>query len=371
MGELRRLGYRPALDGVRAIAILSVVCWHGLGHPKGGFLGVHIFFVLSGFLITTLLLEEWDARGTISLRHFYFRRALRLLPALVLALIGFAVLTTAELGVGDAPPGLTAHGAVKGALLGFFYVLNIAQAAGASVPGEIGHLWSLATEEQFYLVWPLSLVAVLRAGLSRRAIAIGLIALIVVLAVHRLEMTLRGVPQGRIYFGPDGAFDLLLIGCLAGLIVTSGSSRLLAATVRVTRLTWPAAALVVALSLLIANIYARSVYEWILPLFGVAVALLLLYVTLSEGSLLRRALSLPPLVYLGRISYGVYLWHQIVAAVPRVPVAHAQFVLNTTVTIVIATASYYLVERRFLRRKRRDREQLLAPRALEPAIAAT
>jgi peptidoglycan/LPS O-acetylase OafA/YrhL len=353
-----RLGYRPALDGARAIAIVSVLGFHAIQRPTGGFLGVHIFFVLSGFLITTLLLEEWNARGSISLAHFYFRRALRLLPALAVALVGFATITMILLETGRAPANLTAHGAEKGALLGVLYVSNIAQAAGTTVPGSIGHLWSLATEEQFYLLWPISLVAVLRAGLSRRTIGIGLAGLIAIVALHRLEMSLRGIPQRRMYFGPDGSFDLLLVGCLAGVFLTSAGPAGLATMRRLCRIAWLPAAVTVGTALLIAQIFDQSLYDGLLLVFGLAVAVLLLHLVLDEDCLLGRLLSLRPLVYIGQISYGIYLWHQIIFALP-LGQGYPAAALGVSITVVVASASYRFVEKPFLRRKHRDREQVV------------
>ena len=103
MGEARRLGYRPALDGVRGIAIAIVVSFHAFGWPAAGTLGVDLFFVLSGFLITSLLIQEWDRKGTISLKDFYIRRALRLMPALALLLIGTGAFALACLPKEKAP----------------------------------------------------------------------------------------------------------------------------------------------------------------------------------------------------------------------------------------------------------------------------
>jgi peptidoglycan/LPS O-acetylase OafA/YrhL len=370
-GERRRLGYRPALDGVRAIAIAAVVGFHSVEHPSGGFLGVHIFFVLSGFLITTLLLEEWDSRGAISLRHFYRRRALRLLPALALALVGFAIVATFLIATGRADRFLTVGSAVKGAVFGAFYISNVAQAAGTTLPGSIGHLWSLATEEQFYVLWPIALVVALRAGISRRALGAGLVGAIAVLAGHRLEMAVRGVPQQRMYFGPDGTFDLLLVGCLAGVVLTSADDATRARLARILRVVWVPAAGVVAAMLLRSHIWDRSVYEGLLLVFGLAVACLLLTAVLDERSLLARALSFGPLVYVGKISYGVYLWHQIVLAGGLIPFSigfYLRGAVGIAVTVGIASLSYRFVEQPFLRRKRRDRVEL--EQASVPATAA-
>src|SRR5882672_8926270 len=149
-----RLGYRPSLDGVRAIAILAVLACH-CEWLQSGYLGVDVFFALSGFLITSLLLEEYTATGTITLRWFYARRALRLLPALLgLLVVGTSVIlftVPAEYG----PLALHEAAAV------LFYVANWAWLIGLPL-GLYGHTWSLAIEEQFYMLWPLALLGLLR-----------------------------------------------------------------------------------------------------------------------------------------------------------------------------------------------------------------
>ena len=147
-----RLGYVPALDGLRAVAIVGVILYHGTGHPAGGWLGVDLFFVLSGFLITTLLLEEHGRRGRVDILGFYGRRARRLLPAF------FALLAVV----------LALTGSVFGVVAGVGYFSNVVQmgAPESAMPPALEHLWSLAAEEQFYLVWPLVLFGLLRAKLT-------------------------------------------------------------------------------------------------------------------------------------------------------------------------------------------------------------
>jgi peptidoglycan/LPS O-acetylase OafA/YrhL len=348
-----RLGYRPALDGVRGVAILLVIGWHAYGRPSGGFLGVDLFFVLSGFLITSLLLQEWQLRGSFSLPHFYYRRALRLLPALVLMVACYVLFSLAEYFGGTTHNAHSLREALEGALFGVLYVSNFVQATGHLLPGGIGHLWSLATEEQFYLLWPLALYGALRRGARSRGLALGLGGVIVLLFVHRLELVLRGVPQQRLYFGPDNTFDVILIGCLAGVWFSFGLPRALAhSTVR--RVAGWLGLVVVSTMVAFSTLWQRPLYGGLLSVFAVATAVVLLSVVLECDSWIARILSYRPLVFVGRISYGLYLWHAVIlfsfGYLPR----PAKVVL----AFLLATASYYGVERFFLRRKRRDRAEV-------------
>src|SRR6266511_2717603 len=173
MGARKRLGYRPALDGVRGIAIAIVVAYHAFGWPGEGTLGVDLFFVLSGFLITTLLLEEHERMGAISIRAFYRRRARRLLPALFVMLAPFLVLA-----------------AVTAAVTASF-------------------------------LWPLLLLLLLRLGGVRR-VGQALAALLALALVYRLQLVLRGASIGRLYYAPDTHADPLLIGCALGCCFARG-----------------------------------------------------------------------------------------------------------------------------------------------------
>ena len=210
-----RLGYRPALDGLRAVAILLVIAYHD-GLLEGGFVGVDVFFALSGFLITSLLVEEWRERGTIQLGRFYARRALRLAPAL--SVFVFTVYAATHWLV----PSMA--GALEGrwALAALLYLTNILTAYGGEYPlGLVSICWSLAMEEQFYLLWPLLLRTALRARLSWRVLALLLGALVFACNVLRLGLARRGGEEAwlRIYFGPDTRADAILVGCLLAVLV--------------------------------------------------------------------------------------------------------------------------------------------------------
>src|SRR5215207_1763866 len=178
-----RLGYRPELDGIRGVAILLVVVVHLHNWPRGGFIGVDVFFTLSGFLITTLLLEEWRARGTISLRHFYARRSLRLFPAVAVLLAVYFIFALAAGG-----PYLGTR--LAGVAYGLTYLSNWPQAYHWPFPEqEIGFLWTLAIEEQYYLLWPsLLLLAVYVARLSSRRLIFAISCLVVAVWAWRIAL---------------------------------------------------------------------------------------------------------------------------------------------------------------------------------------
>jgi peptidoglycan/LPS O-acetylase OafA/YrhL len=177
---------------------------------------VDVFFVLSGFLITSVLLQEWSKRETINLRNFYARRALRLLPGLAVLLFCLAVYSY------NMPYFPAAAVEIRREIVfTFFYVTNWALAFGAMPAlGLLGHAWTLAIEEQFYLLWPMLLLSMLRAGFSRRAVAWATAAGILASALLRLWMWERGATADRLFFGFDTRCDTLLFGCLAGIYAT-------------------------------------------------------------------------------------------------------------------------------------------------------
>lgn len=350
--ETRRfkLGYRPELDGLRGVAILSVFTHH-VFHRKlpGGFLGVDLFFVLSGFLITYLLVEEWERRGSISLKNFYARRALRLLPALFLWCATFAA----------AAPFLDERrgpGIYKGVALALTYVLNWAPALGHRWYSPLIIAWSLAIEEQFYLLWPPVLALALRRGVGPRALACGLSLAVVTVCAHRLVVWQGGAAVTRMYYGTDTRADALLVGCTLGVLVAYG----LLPRARGFKLFARGAAALGALWL--GWLATRITWEdgWIytggLTLVACAAAAVIVTTLVHPWRPALMLLRFPPLVWFGRISYGLYLWHFPVTRViypnqDRAPVAGK--LLAAALAILCAAASYYVVERRFLRLKGR------------------
>jgi peptidoglycan/LPS O-acetylase OafA/YrhL len=346
------LGYRPALNGVRGIAILLVVGSHAAGWPPGGSYGVDLFFVLSGFLITTLLLEERRATGCVSLMRFYGRRALRLLPALVTMLLAYVAIA---ITFGSDPTGV-----IRRAAIGASYLTNVVQAwSPATDVRPLRHLWSLAMEEQFYLLWPAVLLIIVRFAprLLIPFLAVGILAS----AIERITLLALTSPDGvRLYKGPDTHADPLLIGCLLAVMFISG---------RIVRehITAPLMALALAIgSVLITQLGAHDIgsFTFGIPLFACCAAAIV--AAAATGARSARFLELWPFPQLGRISYALYLWHPLTFFALGVTGSHRaggmiRPLLGVLAALALAVASWFLVERPFLRLKHR----LGQPRAAE------
>jgi peptidoglycan/LPS O-acetylase OafA/YrhL len=340
---MSKLGHRPALDGLRGIAVASVVIGHSFGWPPDGVFGVDLFFVLSGFLITTLLLEEQAANGAISLGGFYLRRARRLLPALFLLLAIYALVTEASGGRALAP-----------VLAAVFYVTNLAVEGGQLTP--ISHLWSLAQEEQFYLVWPLVLALLLR----RRAWILPFALAGFVVAEWAFRDTI-GMHSPHGFYGPTTRSDGLALGCLAAVIWSRDRRRLTDASRAVAIVALPLVVLIVVFTR-----ESRFTTAALLPLFNIYFVALVVY----GVEVAPKALTFRPLRELGRISYSLYLWH-----VPVLYWLGTGFILGRTLrvdrsllaialSVLLASLSTVLVEAP-IRRWRRP------PRATMEPIRAT
>ena len=322
MAQGERGGYRPALDGLRGIAVLLVILTHaGLPHlDQAGSVGVTLFFVLSGFLITRLLRNEFERTGRINFRRFYARRARRLFPALGLLLIA----VTAYL--------LSSRQSLMPVVLAAGYSSNIANATGHSLP-NLDHAWTLSLEEQFYLLWPLVMLVLAR----RRNPAWFLLIAAAFSAALRSGLWLSGVPDFRIYYGPDTRADAILIGCALAFVATS---------VNVRWLKWAAVA---SAGLLVAACAVPwSTLIWLLIPLPFASATLILW---SERHP-PRILTWRPLVATGKISYGLYLWNY-----PASNALHlwdaplwARTIALLVVSFAMAVLSWFVVERPFKQR---------------------
>jgi peptidoglycan/LPS O-acetylase OafA/YrhL len=337
------LRYLPALDGMRAVAVAWVVAYHYSNQKApfaGGFLGVDLFFVLSGFLITRLLIDERRAHGAVSLGGFYKRRVARLLPGFLF--FGLVLVVLVHVGV-------TLYGNPATVDRGFFasatYSANwFAAAHRDQWLGPFTPMWSLSVEEQFYLLWPITLLLLLRKWSPERTGRIVLGAVVFVFAQVALRSLL--FPTDRfIIWGTDAEpMGALLLGCATGLVLFNG--RDVKPTIeRFVRQAWPLATICLL-------IFFTQYDEGSGTLFyerGVGALLCCCMVVLLGAALLdtpaRRALSWRPLVYVGRRSYEIYLWHVVVAFAIAWTLHRLGWYPNLLIlTLVIAAATLLVSE---------------------------
>ena len=340
-----QLTYAPALDGLRAIAVSLVFVTHAVYEPftAGGSAGVTAFFTLSGFLITSLLLGEIQRTGTIDFRRFYVRRARRLFPAMYAAIILIALFS------------LVTHKAldismVAGAAV---YLGNFPAIFGAE-DGLLSHMWSLAVEEQFYVVWPFVLWVLLRWTRSRTAVAAVLVLGVIASATLRAVLYDGSATDLRVYLGTDTRADALLIGCLLALFMHG----------RVLKAPSPAVTVVALVAALAAFIALGFGTHW---WFFVALPTIVPWLTVVVIRVVTTArwtpvLTWAPLVKLGQRSYGFYLWHlpvvEVVARavpnkIPGVPFI-VWFVLAAVLSWIVTLLSWHFIERPFLAKSQRE-----------------
>ena len=347
---IRRLGRVPGFDGVRAIAVLLVIWSHiGILHaipggfkPKGGFLGVDVFFVLSGFLITALLLGEQGVAGRVRFAAFYRRRALRLLPVIFAFLTAHVVFTQYVLHT----PAKVERESIPAAVLFF----TNWRAVYSQLPVAFGHLWSLAVEEQFYIVWPF-VMTLLSARARLRTVMAVLGSALLGVALLRAWMWQGDTSNARLLLGTDTHSDGIIAGALlAHLWVRQRVPR------RGVRLAASCGAVFVLSSTFLLDSTSPFLYLGGFTLIAACVAAVLLAVVDTAWAGVRL-LELAPLRAIGRVSYGLYMWHPLVfwwvwhetwswGKSPRLLTA---LLLTATVTAV----SWFAIEQPFLRWKDR------------------
>lgn len=337
-----------SLDGLRAIAVLIVLLGHaGSPFPRSGGVGVDIFFVLSGFLITGILSREFARYGQIHLGNFYARRFLRLSPCLLLAC--FLVCCLALIA-NEAIP-------VRSVVTGLTYTANWSRALFGADLGPLNHCWSLACEEQYYLLWPLVVIAIEKSSRSNNAkgafLALGAVAL----EIYRASMV--GIFSAeRIFFGLDTHMDGLVLGSSLSYFAL-GSPAALSRT-RAAALSYIAVPM--AMACLLGIMYFL---RWDSPWMGrvgfstaaFASAVIISDLVRSPVSLLKRALSAPALVYIGRISYGLYLLHYPIFRALDHAFPDERFRVMAPfkigISIIVAAFSFKFFESRFLTMKHR------------------
>ncbi len=348
--RLARFTYKPALDGIRAIAVCAVLLYHSdPAVTVGGFLGVDLFFVLSGYLITSLLLAEHDHHGSISLGAFWSRRAKRLLPALLTVLV--LVASHARFATDTQPLGRLRNDAI--ATLG--YVANWWYIYGGqtyfdrfAIPSPLRHTWSLAIEEQFYIIWPL-LLGFLLSWRRMRLRYLGFLTAAGT-AVSAMAMDLLYDPltnPSRVYFGTDTHAQVILVGCLLACVLHG--RRFHSARVRsVIRTLGVISMLMFGVMVVFVTDTDTWMYHGGYLLVAVAAALMILLCVHPHRSIVKSLLSFRPLRFVGQISYGLYLYHWPVYVWLNPDTTGAEgallLELRLVVTFAIAIVSYYVIE---------------------------
>ncbi len=351
MSEETRMGYQPALDGLRALSVIAVMLYHaGIHWIPGGFIGVEVFFVVSGFLITSLMIDEQHVSGKVSLKQFWIRRARRLLPALFTMLV--ASLVTVTFFAKDSAPDFRQD--VLPAL-GYFsnwwqiYFVDTPYFAANSLP-MLRHLWSLAVEEQWYVLWPIAFVFVLgnkRIPKWISAVFIGLLAAAVMVGTALAFTVDNETRINFLYLSTITRSSGLLLGAALACVwhpwkkavgrfakVRSGFADVLALG---------ALAMLGYISAFI-HVADEQLYMGGLAAATVASAVIIAVVVRSGKSLVKQALSFPLLVEIGRRSYGLYLWHWPIFVITGARLSSIRLAYALTATVIINEFVYQFIE---------------------------
>ena len=349
--------YLPSIDSLRALAVLAVIIYHvDVNYLPGGFLGVDLFFVLSGYLISSLIIKEYRKTGSLNLYNFYIRRARRLLPAVYFMItVGLVVMVLFN--------EVLLRKSHLDAIFGYiyssnwwyiFHKLDYFDSFGAQSPFK--HLWSLAIEEQFYMIFPLLFLLINRKKKSKDGtyklnknflyVVLGLI--LVSLIAHILLFDINNI--SRIYFGTDTRAFSLLVGVVGAILYPM--EKLHAKVTPQQNIMYSVVSLVSIATLITVMIYTSEYNTWLYRGGFLLVAIIGLIVIISSGkqhTLMSRLLSFKPIVFIGKISYSLYLWHFpiLVLTTPVSEIGNPNIIfviLRVILTFALATASYVFVE---------------------------
>ena len=349
--------YLPSIDSLRALAVLAVIIYHvDVNYLPGGFLGVDLFFVLSGYLISSLIIKEFRKTGTVNLYNFYIRRARRLLPAVYFMItVGLVVMVLFN--------EVLLRKSHLDAIFGYiyssnwwyiFHKLDYFDSFGAQSPFK--HLWSLAIEEQFYMIFPLLFLLINKKKKSKDGtyklnknflyVVLGLILLSLI--VHILLFDINNI--SRIYFGTDTRAFSLLVGVVGAILYPM--EKLHTKVTPQQNLMYSVVSLASIATLITVMIYTSEYNTWLYRGGFLLVAILGLIVIISSGkqhTLMSRLLSFKPVVFIGKISYSLYLWHfpVLVLTTPVSEIGNPNIIfviLRVILTFALATASYLFVE---------------------------
>ena len=347
----RTIAYQPALDGTRALAVTAVLLFHGgVGWMSGGYLGVSVFFTLSGYLITSLLLTEHQHNGRVDAAAFYTRRARRLLPASLVCVLGVSLMAWAGWFSGVA----NLRRDAMGALFQVFNWVKLASgesyadltAAQAGFKKPLDHYWSLAIEEQFYWVWPLAFMGLIALARRWALRPITLVAWLTGLAALAAPVIAQVWGPNAAYWATPARISEILAGALVACWLHDRRGRGVELPARVALLA-PLGLVALGVACVLFPDGQGPAYEGALPLIAALSAGLIL--GLQAQGPVRKLLGVWPLVALGKISYGVYLYHWPVFVLADrkgwdMPVA-ASLTIKVAITLVVSVASYFLIEK--------------------------
>lgn len=330
----------PGLDGIRAMSVLAVIASHANVVAIGG-LGVNTFFVLSGFLITWLLLAEWNKASDISLRNFYLRRTLRIFPAYYVFII---ITISADLALGNDE-------IMPAILPSLTYTMNYFNVFYDHPPLSVAHTWSLAVEEQFYLIWPALMLFILKTN-NKWLIPILVTIIFCCMAWRSLAYAYFQFGTSYVYNAFETRADSLAMGCLLAVLLQKQSTRKLVDK----GTAMPIISVLAFILILWLHTNGTSFYRYTIgyTISSLLAAFLLTQLMALSTRGIWQLLEYPAIRYIGIISYPIYLWHaRRLELVEKIGISEPwlKTLIGTLICVAVASGSYYLIEKPFLRLK--------------------